>query len=294
MRRSIVLVVAAIALWAVVAAFGRARGADTEPAALLAMTPLDRQNLEGNLRWMLARERAARAKDAGLHKALPPRVGVFADAGCWNVGARSVVEALEKAGVPCRVLDKSLLTAEGLAGLEAVVFPGGWAPFQFAAATEAGLMIVKSFAEKGGRVLGICAGGYLLSKKVVWEGDEFPYPIALFDGTAQGPIAGMAPWPGRSPVRLKVTKAGTTRGIDVLKSTDILYYGGAAFIDGSETTVLAIYPDGTPSIIVRPVGKGEVILSGAHVERPAPADGDDSAPAPAISGPMLRALLQLK
>ena len=129
---------------------------------------------------------------------------------------------------------------------------------------------------------------------MVWEGEEFPYPIALFDGKAQGPVAGFLPWPQRSPARLKVTKAGIARGLESAGTHDILYYGGAAFVGGSETTVLATYADGGPSIIVRPVGKGEVILSGAHLERPAPAEGGDDAAPPALSGPWLKATLGLK
>ena len=64
----------------------------------------DRINLEQNLRWILARERAA--------PAVKPRVGVFADAGVWHVGAKSIVDALEAKGVRCLVLDRSRLAGE--------------------------------------------------------------------------------------------------------------------------------------------------------------------------------------
>ena len=137
-------------------------------------------------------------------------------------------------------------------------------------------------------------GGYLLSKMVLWEGREFPYPIALFDGNAQVPVAGFLPWPQRSPARLKVTKAGAARGLESVAAHDVLYYGGASFVGGSETTVLATFADGGPSIILRPVGKGEVVLTGPHLERPAPLDGGDDAPPPLLSGPWLKALLGLK
>lgn len=290
MRRSISVGFVVLAL---AGGLGRtqARAADEEPVALREMTVLDRQNLEANLRWILARERAAHARNASGKKAAPARVGVFADAGCWHVSARAVADALETSGVPCRALDRATLSAEGLAGLEALVLPGGWAPFQAAAAGDAGLAAIKAFAERGGRVLGICAGGYLVSKSVVWEGKDFPYPLGLFDGTAQGPVTGFAPWPERSPARMKVTKAGAARGLDGLAARDILYYGGATFVGGSGATVLATYADGGAAIVARPVGKGEVIVSGAHLERPAPADGDDDAPPPAMSGPWLRGLL---
>jgi len=294
MRRAISVGFVVLAFAGAALGWARARAADEETAALREMTVLDRQNLEANLRWMLARERAAHARDVSGKKAPPARVGVFADAGCWHVSARSVADALEKTGVACRALDRTTLSTEGLAGLEALVLPGGWAPFQLGAAGDGGLAAIKVFAEKGGRVLGICAGGYLVSKSVVWEGKDFPYPLGLFDGTAQGPVTGFAPWPGRSPARMKVTKAGSARGLDGLSTRDILYYGGAAFVGGSGSTVLATYPDGGAAILVRPVGKGEVILSGGHLERPAPADGNDDAAPPAMSGPLLKGLLLLK
>lgn len=294
MHRPIRFLWAALALAGAGFAASVAPAADEEAPALREMTVLDRRNLEANLRWMLARERASRAADSTGRKAARARVGVFAEAGCWHVGVTSIPEALEKVGVPCRALDQTSITADGLAGLEAVVFPGGWAPFEFAALPATGGAAIRAFAERGGRVLGICAGAYLLSKQVVWEGHEFPYPIALFDGEARGPLAGFAPWPGRSPARLRVTKAGASRGIESLASRDVLYYGGATFVGGSEMTVLATYADGGSSIVVRPVGKGEVILCSAHLERPPPADGGDDAAPPSLSGPWLKALLSLK
>jgi glutamine amidotransferase-like uncharacterized protein len=294
MRRPFPFVFAALAVVGACLLRSGARAAEEEPPELREMTVLDRRNLEANLRWLLARERTAHAGAAAGRKATKARVGVFADAGCWHISAKSAVDALEKVGVPCRVLDRTLVDAEGLAGLEALVLPGGWSPFEFGAMTPAGGAAVRAFAERGGRVLGICAGAYLLSKIVVWEGKEYPYPIGLFDGTAQGPLAGFAPWPQRSPARLKVTKAGASRGLESLAMRDVLYYGGGTFSGGSETTLLATYADGGASILVRPVGKGEVILSGAHLERPAPVDGGDDAAPPASAGPWLKALLSLK
>jgi hypothetical protein len=79
---------------------GRAR---IDIVAAEGMTEWDRINLERNLRWIVSRERAARHNLA--------RVGVFADAGVWHVGAWSIVEALEQKGNPCRVLDRLLRRA---------------------------------------------------------------------------------------------------------------------------------------------------------------------------------------
>src|SRR5688500_8038732 len=242
------------------------------------MTVDDHQNLERNLRWILARERAAAAP--GARKAPVARVGVVADAGTWHVSASSVVSALEADGVACRVLDATLLATGELERLEALVLPGGWATFQWAALGEQGRTAVRTFVERGGRCLGVSAGAYLLAKNVLWEGQAYSYPLGLFDGDAEGPLAGLAPQPGRAAVRVTVTADGARRGLAALGATDVLYHGGPRLLRGTGVTVLATYPDGTAAAVVRTVGLGEVVLIGPHLERPAPSAGADDAPAP--------------
>jgi putative intracellular protease/amidase len=251
------------------------------------MSADDHRNHARNLRWILARERARTPGDPA------PRVGVLADAGAWHVGARSIVDALERDGVACRALDASLATPEGLAGLEAVVLPGGWAGLQDAALGAAGGKAVRAFVEGGGTCLAVCAGAFLASK-TEWQGKAYAYGVGLYDGTATGPIATLAPWPRRAPVRLAVTEAGKRRGLFALATRDVLYYGGPRLLGAAEAEILAIYPDGTAAAVARRVGKGEVVLVGPHVERPAPAEGGDDAPAPASAGATLRALLRLR
>ena len=107
-----------------------------------------------------ARQAAASSRVAEFPKGkknTPARVGVFADAGVWHVGAKSIVTLLEANRIPCRVLDRSLLTSEGLEGLEAIILPGGWAPAEWAAAGDKGLAAIQKYVERGGRCLGICA-----------------------------------------------------------------------------------------------------------------------------------------
>ena len=239
-------------------------------------------DLERNLRWMLQRERRKDAPKA--------RVGVFADAGAWHVGARSLVELLEKDGVPCRVLDRTRLDDEGLKGLEAVVFPGGWAPSQRFGAGDKGLAAVRRHVERGGRCLGICAGAYLLSRTVRYDGKDYPYPLGLFDGIAAGPVKGLAAYPKPGTARLTATEAGKKRGLGALASRPAYYSGGPFFLEGSRATVLATYGDGSAAIISRRVGKGEAVLVGAHLERPSLPKGDD-APAPKGAAALFRALL---
>ncbi|MDB5387716.1 MAG: hypothetical protein JWM11_3362 [Planctomycetaceae bacterium] len=252
-------------------------------APVAGMTEWDHHNLERNLRWILSRERQLLPA--------PAKVAVFADAGVWHVGVRSIVEALETEGVPCRVLDRSQLRPEVLNAHQALILPGGWAPFQWAAAGETGLSSIKGYVERGGRCLAICAGAYLISRETKYEGKIYPYPLGLYDGTAEGPVPGLAVFPKPGSVSITVTAAGTRRGLEIISGQRALYSGGPSFVGGTGCEILARYPNGSSAAISRPVGKGEVILLGVHFERPAPETGDDHAPVPVLAGKVFKTVL---
>jgi glutamine amidotransferase-like uncharacterized protein len=253
------------------------------------MTEWDRVNLERNLRWVLARERADRVRP---EPRLPGRpVGVFADAGVWHVGARSIVEALEKKKIACQVFDRSAFRSVELAQFDAIILPGGWAPLQWAAMGDPGLGVLKAYIEGGGRCLGICAGAYLLSRTTQYDGKAYPYPLGLFDGISRGPIQGLARFPNAGSTRVAVTAEGRRRGLTALSDEPLYYSGGPCFLAGTNVNTLARYPDGSAAAICRKVGKGEIVLIGVHPERPPPEKGGDDASPPAIAGELLRALL---
>lgn len=271
--------------------------ADAEPIAIVATPDMDvdaHVNLQRNLRWVLAQERESRATGSVALRKDAPRVGIFADAGCWHVGARSVAELLRAERIPVRIFDRDLLLAEdSLRGIRTFVLPGGWAPHQRAALGSRGLARLRHYVVEGGRILGICAGAYLLAREVHWEGALFADPEGLWEGRAEGPLDGLARWPERAGVRLRVTDEGARRGLASLSALDVLYYGGGRFPDRSGITALALYPDGSPAISVQALGKGELVACGVHLERPPPALGGDESAALTASGPLLRALLRV-
>lgn len=237
-------------------------------------------NLEQNRHWISSRSSQPEA-----------RVGLFADYGVWNLGARSLVQALEDNQIPCRVFDRSGLTRENLAGLKVLILPGGLAPLQYQAAGKQGLEAVDQFVRSGGRVLAICAGAYLVSREVRYEGKSYPYPAGLFDGVAEGPVAGLAVYPLAGPAQLSLTSEGRDRGLGPIDGKFALYGGGPRFVGGTQVTILARYHDQTAAVVCRPLGKGEVVLSGVHFERPV--EGQDSDPPPPEAASVLKALLKL-
>jgi len=254
--------------------------------------PLDlkwRRHLESNLRWMIARQLG----DAARQK---PRVAIYADAGTNYQLNRNIVVALESKGIGCRILDRSRINAQQLAGVEAYVMPGGYSTFQRHALGQVGTTVLRQFVDQGGRYLGVCAGGYVAAKDVHWEEKHYPYPLELFDGTAEGALDSIAAWPRDAAVVLKLTKAGKSRGLSEAAEGTFYYKGGPHFHGGTNATVLATYPNGTAAIIARPYGKGEVVLNGIHFERPPPGarQGDEVPPAPATTGDLFQSLLQVQ
>ena len=211
---------------------------------------LDERSLAKNLRFALARAR------------IEPRggVGVYMGRGAFAPSAQAVVRRLEEGGVSPRLLFASDVAPAGLKGLRAIVVPGGWAPSMLAALGADGQRALRDFCEGGGGYLGICAGGYLPCETVVWEGREHPYPLRLMPGRAEGPVAGLAPWPNSGGVKLSLGGGRKVRA---------LYAGGSSF-DVEGARVLARYPDGSAAI----VRKGKMILTGAHVEFAAGKDVD--------------------
>ena len=254
--------------------------------------PLDlkwRRHLESNLRWMIARQRG----DADKQK---PRVAIYADAGTNYQLNRNIVTALEAKGIGCRIYDRSRINAQQLAGVEAYVMPGGYSTFQRHALGQVGTTALRQFVDQGGRYLGICAGGYVAAKDVHWEDKHYPYPLELFDGTAEGALDSIAAWPRDAAVVLKLTKAGKSRGLSEAAEGTFYYKGGPHFHGGTNVTVLATYPNGTAAIIARPYGKGEVVLNGIHFERrpPGAGQGDEVPSASVATGGLFESLLQLQ
>ncbi|MCP3690616.1 MAG: hypothetical protein GY917_00365 [Planctomycetaceae bacterium] len=253
--------------------------------------PLDlkwRRHLESNLRWMIARERIKPENQE-------PRIVVYADAGTNYQLNGNIVTSLESAGILCRVLDRSRIRPTELQHVEAYIMPGGYSTFQRNALGHRGMQTLRQFVNQGGRFLGICAGGYVASRDVHWEEKHYPYPLELFDGTAEGALDSIAAWPGDAGVSLKLTEAGRLRGLTKEAEGTFYYKGGPHFHAGTKCTVLATYPNGSAAIISRPYGQGEVVLNGIHYERTAPhtRDNDDVPPAPRATGNIFQSLLKM-
>lgn len=209
---------------------------------------IDAAWIEQLLRFALERERVGAARTGSI--------GVYVGRGVSAASAMAVVRRLDERKRAPRLLLEGDVTREGLAELDTIVVPGGWAPSQLAGLGSAGQSALRAFVMRGGGYLGICAGGYLVCTDVTWAGQHCPYPVRLVAGTASGPVVGRAAWPTSEVFTLSLGKGRKARA---------LYAGGSSFdVEGAE--VIATYPGGAVAAIHVASGKGRLVLTGAHVE----------------------------
>lgn len=200
----------------------------------------------------------------------PVRILLYAGIGAWPEGLRALRETYQTGGL------NVVQTSGGGAQLspqldvaDAVVIGGGWAPDQTKGFGEAGLRRLKHYVQSGGGYVGICAGAYLASQTVRWENQSYQYPLALFNGTAEGPRPGLVPWPNSGFVT--VTRVEGVNPLQAAGSLQVLYFGGSSFLPPPSTqqgaaTALLRYPDGSVAAIAFDHGRGRVALLGPHLE----------------------------
>ncbi|MEM8883891.1 MAG: hypothetical protein AAGD14_07480 [Planctomycetota bacterium] len=196
--------------------------------------------------WYASNQEFAR-KQAAVKK---PRVVVFGGRGVFPPSMKAAVRRLQEARIPCRVVFADTFTWPRGA---VVVIPGGWAPSIIA---DLGSENLSLLSDPKQRVLGICAGAYLLSSRVVWEGRSYGYPVGRMDAVATGPLNDIAVWPKGAAVTLD-------------KGEQVVYAGGSAF-ETKDGKVLRRYPDGRAAIVA---GKN-CVLTAVHCEMHAERDQD--------------------
>ena len=154
-----------------------------------------------------------------------------------------------------------------------LAIPGGADRPYVDALDGAGNASVRRFVERGGRVLGVCAGAYYACRRIDFVGGDFcvrsPRELALFPGTAAGSVAELA-----EPYRLNDLRCSAVVGVQHGGGTaGALYWGGCRFrpdADAGGFDVVATYADlpaGDDRAAVRArVGDGAVVLVGVHAE----------------------------
>jgi hypothetical protein len=204
----------------------------------------------------------------------PLRVAVFQDGEQYREFAQDVIDVIEPLpDVTVEIVSGEAVRGGALAGVDVLLFPGGTGGGQCRALGPEGGAIVRDFAEAGGGVVGVCAGGYSLIRGE-GESDVFSnvelVNADLLDGEHWERGIGM------------VEVAPAAGGVAPF---EMLYYNGPLWLPGSEDSlptyaVLATFvgemhendaPEGvmpgTPAIIAAPLGEGRVVLFSPHPEK---------------------------
>jgi len=152
-----------------------------------------------------------------------------------------------------------------------LVMPGGADIPYHEALQGAGNQNIKQFVESGGHYLGICAGGYYGGQKVEFDlGGPLEVnqnrELGFFPGVVQGPYIGPYSLKDCQSCRaLPVSWEGAL--IHFPAPQKVYYNGGGVFVGAPSSMVLARYePRAEVAMVLLPVGKGKVLLSGVHFE----------------------------
>jgi glutamine amidotransferase-like uncharacterized protein len=209
----------------------------------------------------------------------PRRILIYRDDGANLFCIRSLVAALKQEGVHERFMitfgDRTLFQETNWQeSTELVILPGGRDVPYHEALQGLGNQRIKNFVQRGGKYLGICAGGYFGSSNIEFEkGGELEIlatrELQFFPGTARGPAYGNGQFCYTSEQGAKVAKLQ----LHSPSAIAYAYYNGGCFFHNAEKydniSILARYADiedQPAALVLCKVHEGLAILSGIHPE----------------------------
>lgn len=195
----------------------------------------------------------------------PPRIGIYAGKGSWDINILTAERFFEHYGVQYELFDEQDAVNGSInQKFDLIWFPGGFA------AEYKNLIpnhdYISLFVEQGGIFVGSCAGAYYASAVLRWLGTDHPYPLELFKGKAVGPLAGEIGWGEIATFNLEPGHPVNTEFDSVL---DMYYFDGPYFeaYDPSSIQILARYAiNNEPAVIAGRYGTGKFLLLGPHPE----------------------------
>ncbi len=229
-------------------------------------------------------------------------IHVYVGKGVDGGGLRQLMRSLQlETASPLERLDAlELLHSSWERSSSLLIVPGGRDCFYHSDLDGRGTDKIRAFVEAGGGYLGICAGAYFASGTIAFErggplevcGER---SLRFFPGLAWGPAYGPNQYSYENARGAKSATISTPLG-----DGGIYFNGGCAF-DAPAEDVIGRYldlPGAPPAILQRQIGKGQVILSGVHLEYQRELlNGDDPYLLPLLpslhaSEPFRRALLR--
>jgi glutamine amidotransferase-like uncharacterized protein len=153
-----------------------------------------------------------------------------------------------------------------------LIIPGGRDIFYHSLLNGRGTDKIRSFIEKGGKYLGICAGAYFACKSIEFEKGGLleicaSRSLQFFPGVAVGPVYGLNKFSYENGQGAEAAKISWKN-----ENCHIYFNGGCTFVAEKQfpgVKTISRYLDlagHPPSMLEIEIGKGLVFLSGVHFE----------------------------
>jgi len=207
-----------------------------------------------------------------LFAADPLRIAIYADAGAMEPYITKAADAATSAGMAVSRVTAQDIVEGVLSAQDAIVFPGGTGGGLARSLGAAASPIVREFVAGGGGVIGICAGGYLLSDGYSedtnrlelinagrWDSDNWARGEGFVEIQPTGSDEA-------KPLRIRFENAPVF--VPSKKGLDLPPYVSLATFR-TDLTAEPVNREsivGKDAIIAAPYGKGRVVLFGPHPE----------------------------
>jgi len=214
------------------------------------------------------------------------------EGGAWPPLVAATSALMTTLGYSWEYIDADDVNSNNITQYSLLFFPGGWAGGYNEYINQTGYQNIRDFISSGGAYMGMCAGSFFVSDKVLWRENDglstpqnvYDYPLDLWPGVADGAIIDFQPWdssaetgcffyPGARMVDLRVDRSLMPESNPVV---NVLYYGGPIYRppNGKWTNeqVIARYDmdgfsgDQEPAMVLFPYGEGRVFMSAVHPE----------------------------
>lgn len=196
-------------------------------------------------------------------------VAIYFGNGVWDESQTAAENMFRWMNLSVALIDAKYINENSLDGFKIICVPGG-DMYQYSLDISAtGKEKIRSFVINGGGYIGLCGGAYFASKNIRWQGSLLPMqPLALFDGTAEGTIDAIVPYPQRNMCQINLTNVSHPIIDSISSPVWILYYWGAVFTpNSSDVTILGKYAAVDKAAMLSfNYGNGKVFLIGTHPE----------------------------
>jgi len=204
-------------------------------------------------------------------------IGIYADSGAAWACVTAARHMFLWMGYTVEFIYASTVNTEDLRHIDIFYFPGGSAGPYIKDITPQGKEKLRQLIRNGAGYIGTCAGAMFAADTQVWQGHTYATDqLAIFPGTAQGPINEIFPYPqiGMCQVNLNKTHPIAQGHPD---SVWIMLYHGPFMTPNSGATIETVGTydiTGQPALVACEYGDGRIFLTGPHPEWEEDSDRD--------------------